>query len=153
MEDYPMLYSKVVLIKGMDLTTLIGKSVRLEIDGTYTIENSIAVLFNESVIGHLSKILTRTVWRHLHGKIKLQADIYRETNGMENCSLAQHAYAIFQIGSPYQGLLWKQRWSIAFLSSYYSKSAEHFPRHRSIWLPRIPHIARIFCNIFTTFKE
>ena len=55
------------------------KDSKLNLAITYTIGKSIAVLFNESVIGHLSRESTRTVWRHIHSKIELQADIYKET--------------------------------------------------------------------------
>ena len=99
MEDYPTLYSKVVLINDIDPATLIGKFVHLEIDETYTIGKSVAVIFNESVIGHLCKKSTRTVWRHIHGKIELQADIYQETGtGWQNGAWYSMLTRSFELG-------------------------------------------------------
>ena len=99
MEDYPILYSKVVLIKDSDPATLIEKFDRLEIDQTYTIGKSIAVLFNDSVIGHLPRKSTRTVWRHIHGKIELQADIYEKTGtGWKNEAWYSMLTRSFELG-------------------------------------------------------
>ena len=99
MENYPTLYSKVILSKDIDPSILIGNFVHLEVDESYSIGKSVAVLFNEEVIGHLARKSTRTVWRHIRGKTELHADIYKETGtGWKNEAWYSMLTRSFELG-------------------------------------------------------
>ena len=56
MEDSgPTLFSTIILYKEVDVKLVMGEPVTLEIDASYTIGKSIAVLHGRNVIGHLAK--------------------------------------------------------------------------------------------------
>ena len=87
MEEYQEFYSKVVLIKSMDIefNAIIDQNVTLEIDAAYTIAKSVAVIFNEQVIGHLTVLAAKPVWMQLKFGNRVEAKIYgRLENGFEN---------------------------------------------------------------------
>ena len=82
MDEYPILFTKIVLIKDrINPANLKGKKVFLEIDQAYTIGKSIAVIYDEVVVGHLPRESTKTVWHHLRTGTKLSIDVYK---GIEN---------------------------------------------------------------------
>ena len=51
----PTLFSTIILYKEVDVKLVMGEPVTLEIDASYTIGKSIAVLHGGNVIGHLAK--------------------------------------------------------------------------------------------------
>jgi hypothetical protein len=100
MEDYPILFTIVVLITDVDAASLIGKVVKVEIDQSYTIGRSIAVLHDDTVIGHLSVRATPNVWRHLRANTEeLHADIYEGTeDGWRNEPWCNMMTGRFELG-------------------------------------------------------
>ena len=84
MEDGPILFTKVLLYKEVDVSTLVGSTVTLEIDESYKIGKSVAVLHEGNVIGHLERKPTRLVWRHLRSGSLLEAVIYRHAGSWPN---------------------------------------------------------------------
>ena len=100
-DEYQEIYSKVILIKSeeMDLNTMIGKSLTLEIDAAYTIGKSIAVLSGGKVIGHLTRYAARPVWIQLHSGCPLTAKIYDQLgNGFKNCIQYSMLTRSFEVG-------------------------------------------------------
>ena len=72
----PILFTKMILRHDVEISTFLGKEVILQIDEAYTIGKSIAVIFDENVIGHVDRSARRVVWRFLRSKSKLQANVY-----------------------------------------------------------------------------
>ena len=96
-ESNPTLFSKIVLLKDVEITPLMGSTVTLEIDISYTIGKSIAVLFDKTVIGHLDRSAARVVWRHLHSHSLLTAEIYMGVGNWKNqawFSMMTHSFEI-----------------------------------------------------------
>ena len=79
-----ILYTVIILRKGVDTATLIGSTVMLEIDETYTIGKSIAVLKDSVVIGHLERYASRVVCRFLRSCAEVQAHIYSDIRNRQN---------------------------------------------------------------------
>ena len=75
-ENVPTLFTRIVLRKDADVSTLMG-FVKLEIDEGYRIGKSVAVLHDGMVIGHVEKIATPTIWRFLRSGDKLSAEVYK----------------------------------------------------------------------------
>ena len=98
MEEFkPNLFTKIILLGGVDATSLLGSTVDLEVDQTFTIGKSVAVLANENVIGHLDDLSTNVVWRFLHAGEKLTADVYRNLGNFQNESwfcITTHSFEI-----------------------------------------------------------
>ena len=84
MEDGPILFTKVLLYKEVDVSTLVGSTVTLEIDESYKIGKSVAVLHEGNIIGHLERKTTRLVWRHLRSGFHLAAEIYKRIGNWMN---------------------------------------------------------------------
>ena len=87
MEEFQVLYSKVILKRDieLDLNSMKEQDVRLEIDAAYKIGKSIAVLLNDQVIGHLTHWVAKPVWLHLRHGHKLNGTIYGKlSSGFEN---------------------------------------------------------------------
>ena len=86
MEEYQQFYSKVVLIKHAvdDFTILEDKMLELQIDVSFTIGKSVAVLHDGRVIGHLARRAAKTVWIHLKCGHKVEARVYTEINEFKN---------------------------------------------------------------------
>ena len=84
MENGPTLFTKVLLFKEIDVSPLIGSIVTLEIDASYGIGKSVAVLHEGNVIGHLEKRTTRLVWRHLRSGCPMEAVIYQHAGSWIN---------------------------------------------------------------------
>ena len=84
MEDGPTLFTKVLLFKEVDVSALIGSAVTLQIDESYKIGKSIAVLYEENVIGHLEREATRVIWRHLRSHSHFAALVYTRIGSWMN---------------------------------------------------------------------
>ena len=84
MESSASIFSKIVLIEECDISLLQNEEVNLEIDLSYTIGKSIAVLKDETIIGHLDRMVTRVVWRYLRSGAQLKAKVYTEVCGWRN---------------------------------------------------------------------
>ena len=87
MEEFQELYTKVILIKSleMDLSAMKNRDVSLEVDVAYAIGKSVAVILEGQVIGHLPHFVARPVWTHLKFGHRLEATIYdRLDNGFIN---------------------------------------------------------------------
>ena len=78
------IFSKIVLMEECDISPLLDKEVTLEIDMSYTIGRSIAVLKDGTIIGHLDRMVTRVVWRYLRSGAPLKAKVYTEVCGWRN---------------------------------------------------------------------
>ena len=101
MDEYPVLFTKIVLIKDrINPANLNGKKVFLEIDQAYTIGKSIVVIYDEVVVGHLPRESTKTVWCHLRTGTKLSIDVYKGTieNGWKNEPWFSMQTRSFEIG-------------------------------------------------------
>ena len=96
-ENIPTLFTKIILRKNVDVSTLKG-FVSLEIDKGYRIGKSVAVLHGGHVIGHVEKIATFTVWRFLRSGDELTAEIYEGVGRWSN----EHWFSVmtysFEIG-------------------------------------------------------
>ena len=93
------LYTRIILVRNVDVNSLIGSAVQLEVDVAYKIGRSIAVLHDGKVIGHLEKRAARVVWRHLRSDpvSMLAADIYSNLGNWKNkqwFSVLSHSYEI-----------------------------------------------------------
>ena len=94
----PNLFSKVILQRGVEAAPLLGTEVALEIDQAFKIGKSIAVLANQTIVGHLDKLATRVVWRHLRAGTKLRAEIYPGLGNWVNHSWYSIMSHSFEIG-------------------------------------------------------
>lgn len=98
MEDFvPNLFTKVVLLKDVEVPPLFGSTVTLEIDAAYTIGKSIAVLKDETIIGHVDKRAVRVVKRFINTGAKLEAEIYQKIGTWENeawYSIVTHSFEV-----------------------------------------------------------
>ena len=74
-ENIPTLFTRIILRKDVDASILAG-NVSLQIDEAYRIGKSVAVLYDEKVIGHVEKIATPTIWRFLRAGDDLTAQVY-----------------------------------------------------------------------------
>lgn len=93
----PSIFSKVVLLKDVEHESLLGSTVELEIDLSYTIGKSIAVLREGNILGHLDRSVSRVVWRHLRNQSNLEANIYSRIGGWKNepwYSVLTHSFEI-----------------------------------------------------------
>ena len=64
MEDFgPTSFSTIILYKEVDVKLVMSEPVTLEIDASYTIGKSIAVLHGGNVIEHLAEHEAPLVWR------------------------------------------------------------------------------------------
>ena len=87
MEEFQEVFSKIILDKRleMNLNTMIGRDVALEIDVSYKIGRSVAVLYKGLVIGHLPRFMAKSAWLHLKFKSRIEGTIYRQLdNGFQN---------------------------------------------------------------------
>ena len=97
MEFTPSLFTKIVLLQDVDVTPIIGSTVVLAIDEAYTIGKSIAVLINETIIGHLDSLATKVVWRHIRSGTKLTAEVYPNLGNWRNkawYSIMTHSFEV-----------------------------------------------------------
>ena len=93
----PVLFTKIILRHDVEASTILGKEVNLQIDEAYTIGKSIAVIFNENVVGHVDRSARRVVWRFLQSNSKLQASVYVNVGEWRNqscLSIVTHAQEI-----------------------------------------------------------
>ena len=84
MENGPTLFTKVLIYKEINVSSLIGSIVTLEIDESFKVGKSVAILHEGNVIGHLEKGTTKLVWRHLRSGSILEAVIYRHAGSWPN---------------------------------------------------------------------
>lgn len=100
MEEYQEFHTKLSLILGNKhkVEELFERPLELQIDASYRIGKSIAVLRNETVIGHLNRHAARTVWIHLKQGNSVQAEVYRsQFDGFQNAirfSTLTNAYEV-----------------------------------------------------------
>lgn len=95
-EHVAYLFTKIILPSDADFSALLGP-VTLEIDYAYTIGKSIAVMRNDSIMGHLERSAARVVWRFLRANSKIKADVYATFCGRKNepwYSILTHSYEI-----------------------------------------------------------
>ena len=85
-EEFQVVFSRVILTSGfeIDLNTLRDQDVTLEVDASYTIGRSVAVLWEGQVIGHLMRQITRPAWIRLQFGYKVQGKIYDCIGGFKN---------------------------------------------------------------------
>ena len=74
-ENEPTLFTKIVLRHDAEPSMLHGP-VALEIEESYKIGKSVAVLKQGIVLGHLEMAATRVVWRFLRSGSPLSTEIY-----------------------------------------------------------------------------
>lgn len=87
MEEYQILLTKVILRNDVeiDLNIMRERDVCLMIDASYTIGKSVAVIYENQVIGHLNQWVSKFVWLHLHVGGKMQGTVYDKlNNGFKN---------------------------------------------------------------------
>ena len=96
----PALFTKVILTRDADVTSVEGAIVKLEVDLSYKIGRSIAVLHNEKVIGHLERRAARVVWRHLQSNpaVTLTAEVYHGIGNWKNSQWYSVLSNAFEIG-------------------------------------------------------
>ena len=82
----------------MDLASLIASSVFLEMDVSYTIGKSFAVLIDQTIIWHLDRQATRVVWRFLRSGSKVDGKIYKNIGNWKNAALYSLMTHSFEIG-------------------------------------------------------
>ena len=76
-------FTKIILMEHCDMAPLLESQVDLEIDLSYTIGKSIAVLKDGTIIGHLDRMATRLVWRFLRSNAQIEAIIYSQNCGWQ----------------------------------------------------------------------
>ena len=86
MEEYQQFFSKVVLIKTaeVDYASLLEQNLELQVDLAYAIDKSVAVLYKETVIDHLTRNSAKPVSIHLRFGHRIEAHVYKEVHGFEN---------------------------------------------------------------------
>jgi hypothetical protein len=98
MEDFaPTLFSRIILYKEIDVSILTGSAVALQIDASYTIGKSIAVLHRGDVIGHLDRRVAPVVWRFLRSGTELSAEVLQGIGNWKNerwFSVVTHSFEI-----------------------------------------------------------
>ena len=94
----PTLFTKIILLGGVDIASLFGSTVKLEVDNSYSIGKSVAVLVNEAIIGHLDDLSTRVVSRFLRSGSEISADVYRSLGNCCNDSWYSVVTYSFEVG-------------------------------------------------------
>ena len=96
----PTFFTRVILLRDVDAAKLIGNTVDLEIDQSFKIGHSIAVLFQGTVVGHLERQAARVVWRHLRSKFAspMTAEIYHQFGTLKNDRWFSAMTHSFEIG-------------------------------------------------------
>ena len=86
MEEFQQFYSKVVLIKSLalDFSSIKGKNVDLELDLSFNVGKSVAVLSDGNVIGHLTSEAAVPIYIHLRFGYKVEAQVYDMVSGFAN---------------------------------------------------------------------
>lgn len=97
-EHASILYTKIILFHGVNSKSLTGCPVRLEIDQTYAIGKSIAVLKDSNVIGRLDRHAARVVRRYLQSQSIVEGEIYAEFRGRPNGAWYSIIPRAFEIG-------------------------------------------------------
>ena len=122
-----ILYTVIILRKEVDAATLIGSIVKLEIDETYTIGKSIAVLKDAVVIGHLERHASRVVWRFLRSGAKVEARIYSDFRDHQNQAWFIILSHSFEIGVKVQFCNMDREDSKLLLAHFTRKKLLSFP--------------------------
>ena len=98
MEDFaPTLFTKVVLYKVVDVKSVMNSFVALEVDASYSIGKSVAVLHEGNIIGHVDRRATPVVWRFLRSDCHLTAEIYGGVGNWKNerwFSVMTHSFEV-----------------------------------------------------------
>ena len=94
----PHLYSKIILLGETKITDLTMASLSVEIDKAYTIGKSIAVLHDGTVLGHMDRLSSRVVWRHLSSGTNLTAEVYPRIGSWENGTWYSAMTRSFEVG-------------------------------------------------------
>ena len=98
MVGIPTLYTKIVLVRDVDVAHLFGKDVELEIDAAFKIGRSVAVLSAGTIIGHLERRAARVVWRHLRSSTSpMKGEIYNHVGSLKNerwFSVLTHSFEV-----------------------------------------------------------
>ena len=127
MENGPTLFTKVLIFKEVEVSSLFGSRVALEIDESYKIGKSVAVLHKGNVIGHLEKGTTRMISRHLRSGSCLEAVIYRNVGSCINKRWFSIMSYSFEIGVKIQFTETTREDGILILAHITKKKLNSFP--------------------------
>ena len=134
-EHASVLYNKIVLLKEVDAKSLTGSFVQLEIDQTYTIGKSIAVLKDGVVVGHLDRHAARVVWRFLRTNSFLETKVYEEFRGHQNKAWFSILSKSYEIGVRIRFCNMTRQDSKLLIAHFTRKRMISFP---GIYVPQCP---------------